>query len=110
MPARARLPSGGLVEVLCGQPEQKNGVRLIGVMKAARDAGLDVPRDLSIVGFDDLHSSSCTTPPLTTVRQPLFEVGRCLGQGILKMIAHEPFEVDVPPLALVVRESVRRLG
>lgn len=68
-----------------------------------------VPDDISIIGFDDLHSSSCTTPPLTTVRQPLFEVGRCLGQGILKMIAHEPFEVDVPPLALVVRESVRRI-
>ena len=69
-----------------------------------------VPDDVSIIGFDDLHSSSCTTPPLTTVRQPLFEVGRCLGQGLLKMIAHEPFEVAVPPLALVVRESVRRLG
>jgi LacI family transcriptional regulator len=69
-----------------------------------------VPEDISIVGFDDLHSSTSTTPPLTTVRQPLFEVGRCLGQGILKMIAHEPFTVDVPPLALVVRESVRRIA
>lgn len=69
-----------------------------------------VPDDVSIVGYDDLHSSTCTTPPLTTVRQPLFEVGRCLGQGILKMISHEPFTVDVPPLALVVRESVRRIA
>jgi LacI family transcriptional regulator len=69
-----------------------------------------VPDDVSIIGFDDLHSSTMTTPPLTTVRQPLFEVGRSLGQGILSMIAHEPFEVDVPPLALVVRESVRRIS
>ncbi len=69
-----------------------------------------VPEDISIIGFDDLHSSMCTTPPLTTVRQPLFEVGRCLGQAMLKMIAHEPFTVDVPPLSLVVRESVRRIG
>jgi LacI family transcriptional regulator len=68
-----------------------------------------VPEDISIIGFDDLHSSMCTTPPLTTVRQPLFEVGRCLGQGILKIIAHEKFTVDVPPLSLVVRESVRRI-
>ncbi len=69
-----------------------------------------VPDDVSIIGYDDLHSSTSTTPPLTTVRQPLFEVGRCLGQGILKMISHEPFAVDVPPLALVVRESVRRIA
>ncbi|MES2129290.1 MAG: LacI family DNA-binding transcriptional regulator [Pseudomonadota bacterium] len=69
-----------------------------------------VPEDISIVGFDDLHSSMCTTPPLTTVRQPLFDVGTCIGQIMLKMINHEKFTVDVPPLSLVVRESVRRLG
>lgn len=72
--------------------------------------GIRVPEDISIVGFDDLHSSMCTTPPLTTVRQPLFDVGRCLGQAILKMIRHEDPRTDVPELELVVRESVRRIG
>ena len=50
-----------------------------------------------------------TTPPLTTVRQPLFDVGQCLGRAILNMIAHEPLATEVPELSLVVRESVRRL-
>ena len=52
-----------------------------------------VPEDISIVGFNDLHSSMCTTPPLTTVRQPLFDVGRCLGPTMLKMMAHEELQV-----------------
>jgi LacI family transcriptional regulator len=44
------------------------------------------------------------------VRQPLLEVGRCLGQAIVKMIGHEPLEIEAPELSLVVRESVRQLG
>ena len=87
-----------------------NDLTAYGARLALYRRGIRVPEDISIVGFDDLHSSMCTTPPLTTVRQPLFDVGRCLGQTMLKMIAHEPYEVAVPPLSLVVRESVRRLA
>jgi LacI family transcriptional regulator len=50
-----------------------------------------------------------TTPPLTTVRQPLFDVGKCLGRAIVKMIGHETLDIEVPHLNLVVRESVQRL-
>jgi LacI family transcriptional regulator len=46
---------------------------------------------------------------LTTVRQPLFDVGRCLGQAILSMINKQPIAIDVPKLTLMVRESVRRI-
>ena len=87
-----------------------NDLTAYGARLALYRRGIQVPDDISIIGFDDLHSSMCTTPPLTTVRQPLFDVGRSLGQAILKMINHEPFTVDVPPLSLVVRESVRRIG
>ena len=86
-----------------------NDLSAYGARLALYRRNIRVPDDISIVGFDDLHSSMCTTPPLTTVRQPLFDVGRCLGQTMLKMIAHEAFDIDVPPLSLVVRESVRRI-
>lgn len=46
-----------------------------GALRALREAGLRVPEDISIVGFDDIPESSLVTPPLTTVRQPLMEMG-----------------------------------
>ena len=43
----------------------------LGVIEAAREAGLRVPEDLSVVGFDDIPGAACVRPGLTTVRQPL---------------------------------------
>jgi LacI family transcriptional regulator len=87
-----------------------NDLTAYGARLALYRRGIRVPEDISLVGFDDLHSSMCTTPPLTTVRQPLFDVGRCLGQAILKLIGQEKLDLAVPQLSLVVRESVRRIG
>jgi LacI family transcriptional regulator len=86
-----------------------NDLTAYGARLALYRRGIRVPEDISVVGFDDLHSSMYTTPPLTTVRQPLFDVGRCLGNAIVRMIVQEPLDIDVPQLSLVVRESVRRL-
>jgi LacI family transcriptional regulator len=86
-----------------------NDLTAYGARLALYRRGIRVPEDISLIGFDDLHSSMCTTPPLTTVRQPLFDVGRCLGQSILKMIGQEKLDIEVPQLSLVVRESVRRI-
>ena len=72
--------------------------------------GIRVPEDVSLVGYDDLNSSMYTTPPLTTVRQPLYEVGNCIGQMMMELIAGRPVTVAVPALSLVVRESVRRIA
>lgn len=47
----------------------------IGAMAAAREANLTLPQDLAIVGFDDIHAAAHTTPTLTSVHQPLFEMG-----------------------------------
>ena len=54
----------------------------IGALQAAQERGLSVPDDLSIVGFDDTAEAALVTPALTTVRQPLAEMGR-LGVSLL---------------------------
>lgn len=85
-----------------------NDEMAIGVMKAARDAGLDVPFDLSIVGFDDLPMASRVWPNLTTVRLPVRDMGRMAAE---KLTARgrglDPATLDQPEIipSLVVRDS-----
>jgi len=52
-----------------------NDILAIGALIAAREAGLTVPRDLSIIGIDDIQAASTTSPPLTTVAKPKYEIG-----------------------------------
>ena len=61
-----------------------NDEMAIGAMKAARDAGLRVPTDLSIIGFDDISFAAFTDPPLTTIRQPRRELGRAAVAALLE--------------------------
>lgn len=68
-----------------------------------------VPEDISLVGYDDLPNSTYSMPPLTTVRLPVYEIGRMAAQAMLKLIAGESVDIAAPPLELVVRESTRRL-
>ena len=59
----------------------------LGAVRAARRAGLRVPQDVSVVGFDDSSLMSCTEPPLTTVRQPIESMGRTVIDLLLAQIA-----------------------
>jgi LacI family transcriptional regulator len=79
----------------------------IGALQAARDRGLRVPGDLSVIGFDDVEPATIVTPTLTTVRQPLAEMGRTAVSLLMRLLERQRFETLRVELAtrLVVRES-----
>ncbi|HWE64574.1 MAG TPA: substrate-binding domain-containing protein, partial [Chloroflexota bacterium] len=79
----------------------------IGVLRAARERGLDVPRDLSVVGFDDIDIASVAIPPLTTVSQPLQEMGRLAVTVLYRQIEGQSLDANRVELStrLVVRDS-----
>jgi DNA-binding LacI/PurR family transcriptional regulator len=84
------------------------------VLRRFNEAGSEVPRDLSVVGFDDIPEAAYFTPPLTTVRQDFSELGRRCLRMLLEQIegprseelegSEQPARSVVPP-ELVVRES-----
>jgi LacI family transcriptional regulator len=78
-----------------------------GVVEAARTRGLHVPEDLSVVGFNDTHVARLLSPPLTTIRQPLREMGRVALRTALRLAAGEKLDSHHVELAteLVVRSS-----
>ncbi len=86
-----------------------NDISAIGAIRALSEAGLLVPSDVSVVGFDDIQSAAFYTPSLTTVRQPLNEMGKRGARILLERIANPTDaslagEVVMEP-ELVVRES-----
>ena len=80
-----------------------NDLAAIGALRGLRRAGLRVPDDVSVVGFDDIEPASWTDPPLTTVRQPTDEMGR-LAVDLLAGGSGRPERVTLEPM-LVVRAS-----
>jgi len=84
-----------------------NDMSAIGAIRALQDFGLRVPEDVSVIGFDDINAASFNNPRLTTIRQPLLNMGRIAAQCILNRIHRtERFrqEITVKP-QLVLRES-----
>ena len=85
-----------------------NDIAAIGAIRALKDAGCSVPGDVSVVGFDDIQSAAYSTPSLTTVSQPLMEMGRKGAEVLLDRIANRdkeyPSEIVMAP-ELIVRES-----
>ena len=92
--------------IFAGSDEQA-----FGVIEAARTAGLSVPDDLSVVGFDDLPVARWASPPLTTVRQPLAYMGRMAAQMLHNLIEGQELDSYHVELAteLIVRASTRCL-
>jgi len=85
-----------------------NDIAAIGAIRALKNAGLSVPGDVSVVGFDDILSAEYATPSLTTVRQPLLEMGKRGAQVLLARIGDReqeyPAEISMAP-EFVIRES-----
>ncbi len=82
-----------------------------GVYEAARQRGLRIPQDLSVVGFDDLPIAPWVSPPLTTVRQPLADMGAAAASMLGNLIAGMPLRSTRVELStkLVIRESTAPL-
>ncbi|MEW5867493.1 MAG: LacI family DNA-binding transcriptional regulator [Bacillota bacterium] len=85
-------------------------VAAIGAIQAARQTGLMVPEDISVIGFDGLPLGQYIDPPLTTVLQPAYEKGVKAAEMLLKILGDE--KLDIPqvklPAQLVIRKSVKQ--
>ncbi|GGS27514.1 MULTISPECIES: LacI family DNA-binding transcriptional regulator [Actinokineospora] len=105
-------------ERLCALPEPPTAVfaasdqMALGVYEALRRRGLRVPEDVSVVGFDDLPEARWSSPPLTTVRQPMAEMGKLAVRTVQRLLRGE--EIDSPRVELatelVVRDSTAPAG
>lgn len=90
-----------------------NDISAMGAIHAFREGGLRVPDDVSVVGFDDIQSAAYQNPGLTTVRQPLHEMGRIAAETVLRRInrpgADLHAEKTVEP-ELIIRETTCRVN
>jgi DNA-binding LacI/PurR family transcriptional regulator len=103
--ATTRLLRHGITGVICG-----SDVLALGAIRAVRRAGLSVPGDVSVVGYDDSAFMNCTDPPLTTVRQPIESMGKAAVALLVNQIENAavyPEELLFEP-ELVVRGSTGR--
>jgi LacI family transcriptional regulator len=96
---------------LMGLPEPPTAVfassdqMAMGAMEALRQLGKRVPQDVSVIGFDDLPEARWSAPPLTTIRQPLAEMGKVAARTVLAQARGE--EIDSPRLELATELVVR---
>jgi DNA-binding LacI/PurR family transcriptional regulator len=77
----------------------------IGALRSLQESGIDVPRQVSVAGFDDIPAASGTNPPLTTVMQDTRRAGELLVETLLRQIAGDATSNSVIPTKLVVRKS-----
>jgi LacI family transcriptional regulator len=84
-----------------------NDLSAVGAMLAVRESGRRVPDDIAVVGFDDVPAAAHADPPLTTIRQPLRQMGAAAARMLLAHFAGAPMpmEPNVIPTTLVVRGS-----
>jgi LacI family transcriptional regulator len=91
--------------VFAGNDQMAMGARL-----ALARHGLRVPDDVSLVGFDDLPSSPYLHPPLTTVHQPMNEMGFQASNALIAHLKGQAFKLEHPDVSLIIRESTVRIG
>jgi LacI family transcriptional regulator len=81
----------------------------VGVLNAAESLGLSIPKDLSLVGFDDMPFAALLSPPLTTIRQPIGELGEAGANFLFRLINGKMEKLPILrlPVQLILRDSVR---
>jgi LacI family transcriptional regulator len=100
--AMARLLNRGPIEAVFIASD----VVAFGAIAAIREAGLRVPDDISVVGFDDIALAAFFDPPLTTVRLPAYDLGLAAGAALLDRVAGRPVpDRTLLPTELIVRSS-----
>ncbi|MGD9562875.1 MAG: LacI family DNA-binding transcriptional regulator [Pyrinomonadaceae bacterium] len=91
-----------------------NDVSAIGAIRALEEDGLRVPEDVSVLGFDDIYGAAFHNPALTTIRQPLFEMGRLAAKTVLEELTGEANGNSAKVLSveptLIVRNSTARVS
>ncbi|MEZ9231073.1 LacI family DNA-binding transcriptional regulator [Vibrio amylolyticus] len=80
-----------------------------GAIKALTDNGYKIPEDVSVIGFDDLPESKYFTPALTTLRQPIEEIGAVCAESVLNLLSGDRHEARLPPIDLIVRQSTKSI-
>ncbi len=98
------LLAAGATAVFC-----YNDTTAIGVLAACYKRGIVVPDNLSVIGFDDIDMAAYTIPPLTTIRQPRFELGQRAMQMMLDLLDGQEPDNQILPGELVVRQTTTRL-
>jgi LacI family transcriptional regulator len=86
-----------------------NDQTAFGARLAFFQRGIRVPEDVSLVGFDDIPAAQYAIPPLTTVHQPIYELGRIAAQSLLNSIEDRKATALLPPPKLVLRDSTTRM-
>lgn len=85
-----------------------NDQTALGARLAFFQHNIRVPEDVSLVGFDDLPAAQYAIPPLTTVHQPVYELGQAAAESLLNLINGKKMEAVLPPFKLMARDSTRR--
>lgn len=108
---------GVITELLTAHPEIDglfvgNDVMAVGALKAAEELEINVPQDLSIIGFDGITLGEATTPTLTTVAQPIYKMGSRAAELIIEQINNptNPKKAEEFPVQLIERQSTRKRG
>ncbi|HUX82108.1 MAG TPA: LacI family DNA-binding transcriptional regulator [Halothiobacillus sp.] len=78
-----------------------------GAYSALYQLGLRIPDDISVVGFDDLPASSFISPPLTTVKHSIYEIGKIAAQTMIQLIGGSAPSPEAPPPELIIRKSTQ---
>lgn len=105
--ARYHVPgflAAGATAIVCG-----NDLIAQGVIEECKKRGFSVPKDISVIGFDDIPVAAAFKPPLTTIRQERNQLGRCAYSTLNALINHIPVSKTLLRPKLVIRESTERV-